>query len=252
MIETLLSFLQLSLLEIIISITVIFIAYTIKGLSGFGSGLIAIPLLALFLPLVFIVPVLGLISYNGTIVQSYTLRKDVAWSSLLPLIPFSIIGISTAIWLLFNLNENTLIFSLGLFVISYALYSLLSPTVIKGGKLWAIPAGTLGGLVGALFSTGGPFYIIYLKLQQLDKKQMRATIAMIFLIDGGFRIFNYASIGLYTEQVLLLVLILLPVLFCGMYVGNKLHMKMSQKQFNKGISFLLLLSGVMLIYKSTF
>ena len=38
--------LQLTPLQIFLSILIIFIAYTVKGLSGFGSGLVAIPLLA--------------------------------------------------------------------------------------------------------------------------------------------------------------------------------------------------------------
>ncbi len=72
----LLELLDLTPLQIIFSITVIFLAYTVKGLSGFGSGLIAIPLLAFMFPLAFIVPVLGLLSYSGTLMQSIDLRKQ--------------------------------------------------------------------------------------------------------------------------------------------------------------------------------
>ena len=59
--------LELSVIQIILSVIIIFVAYTVKGMSGFGSGLIAIPLLAFIFPLTFIVPVLGLLSYSGTI-----------------------------------------------------------------------------------------------------------------------------------------------------------------------------------------
>ena len=71
--------LQLTPVQVILSVSIIFIAYMIKGLSGFGSGLIAIPLLAFLLPLTFIVPVLGLLSYSGTIIQCLQLRKQVEW-----------------------------------------------------------------------------------------------------------------------------------------------------------------------------
>ena len=67
--------LQLTPLQITLSIIIIFVAYMVKGLSGFGSGLVAIPFLALLFPLKFIVPVLGLLSYSGTIMQSLQLRK---------------------------------------------------------------------------------------------------------------------------------------------------------------------------------
>ena len=246
----LLELLDLTLLEIILSITIIFFAYTVKGLSGFGCGLIAIPLLAFIFPLTFIVPVLGLLSYSGTIMQSVQLRKQVSWRDMLPLIPFSLLGIVIAVWLLVNVESNDLIMALGIFVLLYSVYSLLPLLVHTGGRQWAIVAGFGGGMVGALFGTGGPFYVVYLKLRQLGKSQFRATIAMIFLFDGGARMTGYALNGLFTSQVLWLVLTLLPVLFAGMYVGHHLHFKINQQRFNQVISILLMVSGIMLIIKS--
>lgn len=242
--------LQLTPLQIILSISIIFLSYVIKGLSGFGSGLIAIPLLAFIFPLTFIVPVLGLLSYSGTLIQSYHLRKQVSWADMLPLIPFSIFGITIAIWLLVNVNETDLLRVLGVFILCYSIYSLLPLPEPRGSRKWAIIAGSLGGIVGALFGTGGPFYVVYLKMRQLNKSQFRATIAMVFFVDGGVRIMGYALNGLYTEQVLWMLLLMLPVLLTGLYVGHHLHIKFEQKRFNQVISVLLMCSGVMLLYKS--
>lgn len=246
----LLELVDLTPLEVIFSVCIIFMAYTVKGLSGFGCGLIAIPLLAFMFPLTFIVPVLGLLSYGGTVMQSYHLRKQVSWHDMLPLIPFSLTGIAIAVWLLVNVDANNLILALGIFVLTYSIYSLLPISVNAGSRKWAIIAGLGGGTVGALFGTGGPFYVVYLKMRQLNKNQFRATIATIFLVDGGARMTGYALNGLFTEQVLWLVLTLFPVLFAGMYVGHHIHVKVDQKRFNQVISTLLLISGVMLIIKS--
>ncbi|MDH5735531.1 MAG: sulfite exporter TauE/SafE family protein, partial [Gammaproteobacteria bacterium] len=117
--------LQLTPAQIILSIVIIFVAYTVKGLSGFGSGLIAIPLLAFMFPLAFIVPVLGLLSYSGTVMQSIQLRQQVSWRDLLPLLPFSLLGIFIAIWLLVNLDANLLVMWLAIFILFYSIYSLL-------------------------------------------------------------------------------------------------------------------------------
>ena len=132
----------------------------------------------------------------------------------------------------------------------YAIYSLLPFAEHTCGRRWAIAAGLGGGAIGALFGTGGPFYVLYLKMRQLNKNQFRATIVMIFLIDGGARMAGYAINGLYTPQVLWMVVILLPVLFLAMVVGHHLHIKIDQHRFNQVISILLLISSVMLIYKS--
>ena len=245
-----LEIIDLSLLQITFAVVVIIVAYTVKGLSGFGSGLIAIPLLAFLFPLKLIVPIFGLLSYTGTIYQSYRLRHEAQWRDVLPLIPFSLLGIAVAVWLLVNVQAEVLTLALGLFVVLYAIYSLLPRHEKTGSRYWAIPAGAFGGMVGALFSTGGPFYVVFLKLRQLAKGPFRATIATIFLIDGGARIAGYAMSGLYTTQVLTLVVLLWPVLFLGLWIGHHLHIKINQRQFNLGISTLLVISGGVLVYKS--
>ena len=243
-------FIQLANEQILFSIIIIFLAYTVKGLTGFGSGLVAMPLLAFIFPITFIVPVMGLLSYTGTIIQSISLRQHASWRDIWPLIPFSLIGISLALWLLTNLDAGTLTVSLGLFIILYASYSLLPLKEISGSRKWAVMAGGCGGLVGALFGTGGPFYVIYLKMRQLDRNRFRATIATIFLLDGGFRITGYAGSGLYNMQVIWLVIILFPVLLIAMYVGHHIHVKINQAIFNRIIYIMLLISGSMLIVKS--
>jgi uncharacterized membrane protein YfcA len=242
--------LQLTPLQITLSIIIIFAAYVVKGLSGFGSGLVAIPFLALLFPLKFIVPVFALLSYSGTVMQSLQLRKQVVWGDLLPLIPFTLAGIGVAVWLLVNVEAHLLVLALGIFVLAYSAYSLLSIHSTPGSRYWAILAGSFGGLVGALFGTGGPFYVAYLKMRRLDKGAFRATIAMVFLIDGGTRMFAYASTGLFSTQVLTLVAIMFPVLLAGMYVGHHLHIKIEPRRFNQMISIMLLFSGIMLIYKA--
>lgn len=241
---------ELDMLQLILSVLIIFVAYAVKGLSGFGSGLIAIPLLAFMFPLSFVVPVLGLLSYGGTVMQSAQLHRQASWRDVLPLIPFSIAGVVLAVWLLVNTDPRLLALSLGVFVLSYAVYSLLPLRHLSGGRVWAIPAGAFGGMVGALFGTGGPFYVIYLKMRQLDKQHFRASIAVTFLLDGGARVVGYAMSGLYTREVLIMLVMLVPVLWFGMYVGNHLHIRINQRRFNQVISVLLMVSGGMLIYKS--
>lgn len=244
--------LPLTINELVLCIVIIFVAYVIKGLSGFGSGLVAIPLLAFFLPLPFIVPVLALVSYTGTVYQSVTYRRDVVWRDLWPLLPFSLAGITIALWLLVNADVTVLTFTLGVFIFCYAAYSLLPHDVKSGSRWWAVVAGSSAGLIGALFGTGGPFYVLYLKMRQVTKQQFRATITMIFLVDGGIRIFGYFYSDLFTTKMVVLALVLLPVLVLAMYVGQHLHIKINDRRFNQVVSILLLVSGLSLAIKSIY
>lgn len=44
---------------------IVLAAYTVRGIGGFGSGLVAIPLLALVLPMHIIVPVITLLGFTA-------------------------------------------------------------------------------------------------------------------------------------------------------------------------------------------
>ncbi len=244
--------LPLTINELVLCIVIIFVAYVIKGLSGFGSGLVAIPLLAFFLPLPFIVPVLALVSYTGTVYQSFTYRRDVVWRDLWSLLPFSLAGITIALWLLVNADVTVLTFALGIFIFCYAVYSLLPHNIKSGSRWWAVAAGSFAGLIGALFGTGGPFYVLYLKMRQVTKQQFRATITMIFLVDGGARIFGYFYSDLFTNKMVTLALMLLPILILAMYVGQHIHIKINDRRFNQVVSTLLLVSGLSLAIKSVY
>lgn len=235
-------------LILLIAVVMLF-AYIIKGMAGFGSGLIAVPILAIFLPLTMVVPMLGLISYSGTVIQSYQLRKQVNWHDCLIVLPFSIAGVILALWVFKTVDLIWLNKALAVFIISYALISLLPDKKQIHDRRWAIPSGFFAGFVGALFGTGGPFYVIYLKLRKLNKMAFRATIAMIFLFDGAIRITGYGFTGFYSQELLMLALLSFPLLLIGLFLGHRIHLRIDQRLFSRLISALLLVSGLVLFVK---
>lgn len=225
----------------------IFIAFLVRGITGFGSGLIAIPILSLFLPVALVVPVVGLMDFSGAAGHSFKYKSHIHWRDLLPLLPFTLLGILCALYLFKTLEGETLKKALAIFLFLYALYSLfINQPKQKHSQAWALPAGGLGGFIGTLFGTGGPFYVLYLHLRQHDKGTFRATIATIFLIDGIGRIVGYAATGVYTEQVAFLFLLGIPTIYVAMKVGGKIHTNLTQRQFQIGISYLLIACSIAL------
>jgi uncharacterized membrane protein YfcA len=179
---------QLNLVQLAVAISAIVIAYTIKGLSGFGAGLIAIPILSLVLSVAIVVPAVSLLSYGANVFQGFKLRWDSCWPELWSLIPFCLFGVVLAVWLIMNINSKQLALAMVLFIMVYALYSLLPINKLTGSRFWAIPFGGLGGFIGALLGSSGFIYVIYLKLRPLKKAEFRATVAMALALDGTFRI----------------------------------------------------------------
>jgi uncharacterized membrane protein YfcA len=241
--------LQIDFYAAVFCVAVLFIAYIVRGITGFGSGLIAVPLLALIFPLQTVVPIVVLLDYVGSASQGFRNRQVVAWREQLPLIPFTLVGVAIGLSLLQSLASATLAQALGVFILVYAIYQLLPLPALRGSRLFAVPAGALGGLVGTVFGAGGAFYIIYLGLRGLDKGVLRATFAINFLIDGGIRLAGYAAFGFFDRTVAIYIACALPVVIVALFLGGRVHSTLSPVLFTRMISVLLLVSGIALLLK---
>lgn len=237
-------------IQLTVSAAILAIAYFIRGIAGFGSGLIAVPLLALVLPFSLVVPLMILLDYLASLSEGMSNRQDVRWKEILPLIPFSLIGVVIAMLFLTQTDALLLIKALGVFIILYGLFALSGFRPKAGAaRGWGVLAGLSGGIIGTLFGTGGPFYVSYLDARDLGKAAFRATLATIFLMDGAWRLVAYAVAGRFTSGFLILVAVALPILALFMYLGSHVHTKLTDAQFQRGISVLLIVSGGALLLK---
>jgi uncharacterized membrane protein YfcA len=232
--------------------TVLLAAYFIRGISGFGSGLVAVPLLALKLPLTFVVPLILLTDFTASVVLGGFNFKRVAWAEIRRLLPAGLIGVIIGTSLLVSLPKTPMLIGLGSFVILFALRNLF---FLKGdpkpiSPWWAWPAGLTGGTVGALFGTGGPPYVIYLSHRLTDKGQLRATFSGLFIADGLSRIVSFSVTGLMHGKLGLAYLGAMPVALAALWVGSHVHTRLTNAQMMKLVGLILLGSGVSLYVKA--
>ena len=227
-------------------------AYFIRGISGFGSGLIAVPLLAHFLPLTFVVPVILVTDFLASLALGTHTRKHARWDEVKPLLPFSILGVLAGTTLLVSLPKAPLLATLGVFVLLFGARSVLNLHGTRTvSRRWAMPAGLVGGAIGALFGTGGPPYVIYLNHRLHDKGELRATFSGLFLIEGGLRIIVFLVAGLLLDpELLLAILAVLPLEALGLFLGNRVHIGLSAAQMQRILGILLLVSGTSLLWRA--
>ena len=231
---------------------IVVLAYFIRGIAGFGSGLIAVPLLALFLPLTFVVPSILLLDFTASLVMGGLDLKRVQWQEINILIPFSLLGVIIGTQLLVNLPMTPMLLALAAFILVFAIRSLLN---LKGEKPisrgWAVPAALTGGTVGGLFGTGGPPYVIYLNHRIHDKSLLRATFSALFFIEGAVRIVTFFIAGLLMAQtVWWSALWALPIMLGALWLGGHVHTGLTQTQMTRLIGVLLLLASLSLTLKA--
>jgi len=232
----------------------IVLAYIVFGIAGFGTALVAGPILILFMPLSKIVPLLVLLDFVAAFGNLLPSRKDVAKPELLRLLPCMAVGCTLGVIFLLSLKSDLLLLLMGLFISAYAVYSLwikARPTRLAAG--WAVPMGIVGGLFGALFGSGGFLYAIYLN-SRLPKDPARATQSALISCSTVVRLSLFMLAGVYAElPLLVLAMCLLPAMALGLWIGRQLTMKLSREAFVRLVTWLVLASGLALIgrYLST-
>jgi hypothetical protein len=250
-------------------------AFLIRGLTGFGSGLLMVPMLLLLLdltglaePIKLVVPTaVSLAVICGVfLLSTFQTRKWIRKDVLLMMIAGMVIGIVLGTYVLASYKSSLLKRLLGLFISGYALKMLLwskpagrevdnplrathaSPLHPFGkGDYVGLIAGFLGGCLGGMFGTGGPPVIIYLNRKVKDKRSFRATLVLYFLVSNTWQFATYCYARLINWEVLKFALYLLPAFIVGNLVGSVLHIRINQLVFNRIVAVVLLVTGLLLI-----
>src|ERR1700742_3364398 len=116
---------SLSVPSLVLAGLILACAYTIFGMTGFGQNVIAIPLLVFIAPLKFCVPLIALLDAVFVTWTATKFRKHANYSELIALLPTLFIGLVVGFVFLSLLPDRVLLLSLGVFIASYGIYSVL-------------------------------------------------------------------------------------------------------------------------------
>ncbi len=227
---------------------IFFLAGFTQGVSGFGSALVAMPLLLFFMDAQTAVPLCML---NGLIITaflSFQLRKHADWKKITPIIIGCVPGIYVGARFLKEADSDLIKLLLGIMLTGYCLYSMFfKPQPKKIHTLWAYIAGFCTGVIGTAFGAGGPPTIIYTSLNKWSKDGIKATLSVFFFITGVFIAIAHAVTGLTTQIVLKNFSISAIFVLLGVWVGSFCYGKIKQETYLKLILNLLLVMGVVMI-----
>jgi uncharacterized membrane protein YfcA len=246
---------SLDFIQLTFAALVVVVAYAVRGGAGFGGQAVAVPLLALILPLQVVLAAIVVLTVLSSVGH---LRRDwskIDWREIRLLLPYSVIGVLAGIFLLERLDIRVLTRAFGVFVMLYACFALATASrPLRVPRRALYPAGailsTLAGAAGATFgAAAGPLYVIYFSARQLERDAFRVTITAILQIQGCLRMAGYAQLGFFDHTTAMLVAAGLPLMLLGAAIGHWLAGHLDQRWFNLGISALLLLCGAALLFK---
>jgi len=230
---------------------VIIFGYTVFGLSGFGSTVISVPILAHFLPVSYLVPLMVLLDMTSATIIGTRGRQQVAVAELKRIIPFMFVGFVVGTFALARVPDEYLRPALAVFTIAIGVNGIANPHIRRRiSPWWCIPTGVIGGSVATVFGAGGPLYVTYLSGRLQDKTEIRSTMSALISISAITRAILYAIAGLLLHVAIFAGgVALAPFVFIGLKVGHRIHVGLTQEQMRRGVGAIVVVTGALLLFK---
>jgi hypothetical protein len=183
---------------------VVFVATLIRSTLGFGEGLLAVPLLALFIPITIATPLVALLSVTiGGIVVLQDWRKihvrSASW-----LIGATVFGIPLGLLLLTSSHPRAIKVVLGLTIVLFSLYSLIGArraVLHRDHTPILLLCGFTAGVLGGAYGMNGPPLAVYGAMRRWTAQHFRATLQAYFLPASLIGLAGYWLAGLWVPTV---------------------------------------------------
>ena len=231
----------------VLFLVILFIAFAVQSLAGFGGPLIAMPLGISVVGVELAKPVITFCAWLSAAVIAVRNRKHIVYRELFKMSGVMIVFMIAGLWLFTNVKLAFLQIFYGLIVIGIGLKKLFLPSEKTIPKWMAALAICLAGVMQGLFVSGGSFLVIYAIGAIPEKQQFRATLSGVWAVVNIMLLVSYALDGSVTPPVLSTAALGLIPLTAAVVCGSLLAGKMKQKVFLKGAYILLVISGTVLL-----
>jgi len=236
----------------VFSLLVVLIGYTVLGLTGFGSALVIVPLLAWQWPLPEVVALVLVLDLPASLMHSGLNWRRVQWTELRRLLPGMVLGTLVGLWLTHHLHSRWPLLALGVYVAAVGLRALRAGQAHQpvGARLGVVYGAGIG-VVEMLFGTACPVVVAWLTRRLPDPHQVRATIPMVMavavltVLSGMAWDGRLAQTALWQRWLLLIV----PAL-AGVWLGHRLAHRVPVARLRQTICALLVVSGSVLAAKA--
>jgi len=231
----------------ILVLAVLFFATFVRSALGFGEALVAVPLLALTLPVQVAAPLAVLVSITVAVIVVIQDWRNIHIGSAGWLVLSTLFGIPLGLLLLKTVPESIVKAILGVFIIAFALYSLAGRKPQLHSDRLAPLFGFTAGILGGAYGMNGPPLVVYGVLRRWQPTQFRATLQGYFLIASIVGMAGYAFTGLWTRTVSGYFLLSLPLALIATFLGHAIHKRLSSSRFLILVNVGLALIGALLL-----
>lgn len=234
---------------------IIFLATLVRSTLGFGEALVAVPLLALRLPVTLAAPLSVMVSVLVAAVITAQDWRHVEVRSAISLILVALLGIPLGLMLLAKGNDHVVKMILGTIIIAFVLYCLIGKTKLhleKDHWGWLLGCGFFSGVLGGAYGMNGPPLAVYGALRRWSPQHFRATLQVYFLVASLIGLLGYLALGLWQPLLGSYFLASLPAVLVAILLGRVLNRRFNGPGFLRWVYWGLAAVGTALIVQATF
>jgi uncharacterized membrane protein YfcA len=213
------------------------LAAFLVGLSKGGLptvGMLAVPLLSLFMSPVKAAVLLLPIYIISDVVSVWLYRKNFSAPNLKILIPAGVLGVGIG-WITASFTSDSAVkLMIGCMGVGFCLNTWLRKTPQdkqavdqKKGWFW----GTAAGFTSFISHAGGPPFQIYVLPQRLPKLEFAGTATLLFAVINAAKILPYQQLQPYSWEDLMRAADLMPAALIGTVVGAYVTQKIADALF---------------------
>jgi len=222
----------------------------VSGLTGFGTGMTALPIWLLGVAPVLAAPLVVACSLVAQLQTLPAIWNAIDLRRCAPFIFGGLAGVPFGAYLLPYVPIQAFKAVVGLLLVAYCGFNLFGQMrlhVRRGGRIADTLIGLGGGILGGLAGLSGPLPTIWAGLRGWDKDTKRAVFQAFNTSILAFALVSQAFAGLVTAELGILVLVALPGTIFGAWIGRHLYSTLDNARFERIVLVVLMLSGFMLL-----
>lgn len=216
------------------------IAAIVRGFTGFGFALIVIAAVTILDVPTAVIPMVLLLDLAISLHMIPTVRRNINWTVLTPILVGATIGVPIGVALLAHLPADSMRIMIALCILTavfvlhkgYQLETLPGPLI---ASLVGVAAGFLAGSVGM----PGPIIVVFFLASPLAVANVRGSLVAFILMTDILTLAMMIWAGLVTELVILRAVVLLPVVLLGTALGKRLFTITDPETVRRGALLLL-------------
>jgi uncharacterized protein len=236
-------------------LVVIFLATIVRSTLGFGEALVAVPLLALRIPVAVAAPFVVAVSVIVAAANLVVDWRHVELRAARGLVLSSFIGLPVGIFMLRVVDDGFVKLLLGATIIGISMYSLVHGTAASiraENRVSLIAAGVVSGILGGAYGMNGPPLAIYGASRGWSPRRFRATLQGYFLVASVAGLAGYGAARVWNAAAFRYLLLSLPCVLGGIVLARRLNRYAEDPRFFRAVYGGLIAIGLILIVQSAF